>query len=185
MKKVPLMLLPASLLAMTAFAQDVRFNYAQGANFSQYKTYKWVAIKDAAKINPLAEQQLKSAIDAQLAAKGLTKTEDDKADLYIAYQAAVNQEKQFNSFSSDMGGWGYGAGWRGYGGMGMSTTTTTSSTIHIGTVGIDMYDSAQKQLVWRGQASKTLDEKAKPEKQQKNLNKAMAKLFKKYPPPVK
>jgi hypothetical protein len=34
--------------------------------------------------------------------------------------------------------------------------------------------------------SKTLDAKAKPEKQQKNLTKAMNKLFKKnYPPPVK
>jgi hypothetical protein len=48
-----------------------------------------------------------------------------------------------------------------------------------------MYDSANKDLVWRGVASKTLDPKAKPEKQQKNLDKAMAKLFKNYPPKVK
>ena len=34
-------------------------------------------------------------------------------------------------------------------------------------------------------ASKTLDENAKPEKQQKNLAKAVAKLLKNYPPPVK
>jgi len=48
-----------------------------------------------------------------------------------------------------------------------------------------MYDSANKDLVWRGIVSKTIDQKAKPEKQQKNLDKAMAKLFKKYPPEVK
>jgi hypothetical protein len=40
-------------------------------------------------------------------------------------------------------------------------------------------------LVWRGVVSKTIDTKAKPEKQQKNLTKALTKLFKKYPPEVK
>jgi hypothetical protein len=45
-----------------------------------------------------------------------------------------------------------------------------------------MYDPAKKQLVWRGTATKTLDPKAKPEKRQKNLAKAMTKLFKNYPP---
>jgi hypothetical protein len=48
-----------------------------------------------------------------------------------------------------------------------------------------MYASGQKALVWRGTASKTLDERAKPEKQQKNLTKAVNKLLKNYPPPVK
>jgi hypothetical protein len=48
-----------------------------------------------------------------------------------------------------------------------------------------MYDRTAKQLVWRGMASKTLDPKAKPEKRTKNLNKAMAKMLKNYPPPPK
>ena len=48
-----------------------------------------------------------------------------------------------------------------------------------------MYDSAKKELVWRGTASKTLDPKAKPEKQQKNLAKAVEKLLKNYPPKKK
>ena len=48
-----------------------------------------------------------------------------------------------------------------------------------------MYDPAAKQLVWRGKASKTIDENAKPDKRQKNLAKASQKLLKNYPPPVK
>jgi hypothetical protein len=48
-----------------------------------------------------------------------------------------------------------------------------------------MYDPAAKQLVWRGTASKTIDPKAKPEKRQKNLQKAVAKLLKNYPPKQK
>ena len=87
-------------------------------------------------------------------------------------------------------GYGMGPGWGGryYGGYyggggGMSTSTT--STINIGTVALDMYDSASKQLVWRGMASKQLDPKAKPEKRQKNLDKGMEKLLKNYPPKKK
>jgi hypothetical protein len=45
-----------------------------------------------------------------------------------------------------------------------------------------MYDAAQQKLVWRGTVSKSLDTKAKPEKRQKNLAKAMAKLLKNFPP---
>lgn len=177
-------ILPLVLLAAAGYAQDVRYNFASGTDFSKYKTYRWVQIKEAQQLNQLAEQQLKSAVDAELSAKGLTKTEDEKADLLIGYQVSLGQEKQFTSFDS---GWGYGPGWgRGwYGAGGGGISTTTSSTIHTGQADIDMYDPAAKQLVWRGTVSKTIDPKAKPEKQQKNLQKAMAKLFKNYPPKQK
>lgn len=64
-------------------------------------------------------------------------------------------------------------------------TTGQTSTIYNGQLVVDMYDSANHDLVWRGVATKTIDPKAKPEKIQKNLNKAMAKLFKNYPPEIK
>jgi hypothetical protein len=41
------------------------------------------------------------------------------------------------------------------------------------------------QLVWRGTASKTIDPNAKPEKKQKNINKAVEKLLKSYLPKIK
>jgi hypothetical protein len=66
--------------------------------------------------------------------------------------------------------------------MGGGMTTGSTSTIYIGTLVVDMYESAKQDLVWRGTASKTIDSKAKPEKQQKNLRKAVHKLLKNYPP---
>ena len=176
------MILPLSLAAIGGFAQDVRYNFDRNADFSKYRSYKWVQIKDAAQLPQLGDEQLKAAIDAELSKKGLTRVDQD-ADLFVGYQAAINQEKEFSSYTSGFGpGWGYGSGW-GYGGM--STTTGQTSTIHIGSIGFDVYNAAQQKLVWRGQVSKTLDPKAKPEKQQKNLNKAVAKLLKNYPPPLK
>ena len=123
-------------------------------------------------------------IDAQLAAKGLSKTDAESADLLVGYQAGVGTEKQFTSYNTD---WGYGGGWyRGgwYGPTG-GTTTGQTSTIYTGQLALDMYDSKNHDLVWRGVVSKTIDPEAKPEKQEKNLNKAVAKLLKNYPPPVK
>jgi hypothetical protein len=170
------------LAASTAVAQDVRYNFDKEADFSKFKTYKWVPIKDASKVDDILDKQIKDAIDAELAKKGLTTTEADSADLYIGYQVGIGTEKQFTSYDT---GWGYGPGWyRGgwYGGGGGMTTGQTS-TIYVGQLAVDMNDSKGHELVWRGLASKTIDPKAKPDKQQKNLAKAVAKLLKNYPPP--
>jgi hypothetical protein len=170
----------------TAAAQDVRYNFDKQANFASFKTYKWVVIKGATQLSELADKQVKAAVDAELAKKGLSAATGDTADLYIGYQAAVGQEKEYTSFDT---GWGYGPGWGGGGwyggGGGGGMTTGQTSTIYIGQLALDMYAASPKSLVWRGNASKTLDPKAKPEKQQKNLDKAVAKMLKNYPPQEK
>lgn len=173
------------MVAGIASAQDVRYNFDSKTDFSKFKTYKWVEIKDAQKVDDITDKQIKDAIDSVLATKGLEKTTSDDADLYIGYQTAIGQEKQYTSFNT---GWGYGPGWGGGwygGGMNSSTTTGTTSTIYTGQLALDMYDRNGHDLVWRGVASKTIDTKAKPDKRQKNLNKAAAKMLKNYPPPKK
>jgi len=186
MKKLfvlPLVLLLAA--AGSALAQDVRYNFDKTANFAGFKTYKWVDIKGATKLSDLADRQVKAAVDSELSKKGLTKSESDTADLFIGYQAAVGQEKEYTSFNS--GGWGYGPGWYGGGwyGSGGGVTTGSTTTLYVGQLALDMYATSPHTLVWRGVASKTLDTEAKPEKQQKNLEKAVAKVLKNYPPKVK
>jgi len=172
------------LAATTAVAQDVRYNFDKNTDFSKLRTYRWVIIKNAPTANDLVTKQVRQAVEKELAIKGLTKTDDDSANLFIGYQAGVNQEKEFTSFNSN---WGYGGGWYGGGwyGPGGGMTTGSTSTIYVGQLAVDMYDSANHDLVWRGVASKTLDPKAKPEKQQKNLAKAVKKLLKNYPPVAK
>src|SRR5215469_7989886 len=157
--------------AATLAAQDVRSNYMPGTDFSKYHTYKWINIEGASHPNQIVDAQIKQSVDSQLATKGLTKTDGDKADLYVGYQTAVDQEKQWN-------GYGMGGGVRWGGGM----ATATSSTINVGSLVIDMYDPATKQLVWTGTATKTMDPSSNQEKNEKNLNKAMAKLLKNFPP---
>lgn len=152
-------------------AQDIKTNYVPGTDFSKYKTYKWVNIQGSEQPNQIVDQQIKQAIDAALTTKGLTKTDDDKADMYVGYQVSIAQQQQWNAY-------GMGGGWR----FGGGTATATSSTIQIGTLGLDFYDPSPKQLIWRGEATKALNPSKDPQKNQERLNKAMEKLLKSFPP---
>jgi hypothetical protein len=158
----------------SALAQDVTYNFAQGTDFSKYKTYKWIDVPGSEHPNQLLDQQIRQSIDSQLAAKGFTKSDNDKADLNVGYQVSVTQEQQWNTYGTG-GGWRFGGG----------TATATSSTIQIGTLGFDVYDPAKMQLIWRGSATKTLNPPKDPEKRQRNLDKGVAKLLKDFPPPTK
>jgi hypothetical protein len=188
MKKFAVLILGLLVLgATTVVAQDVRYDFDKDKDFSKYKTYKWVPIKGADQPDELTSKQITAAFDTELATKGFTKTDSDTADLYIGYQTAIGTEKQYTSYSSDWGyGGGWGRGWYGYGGgMGSSTTYGSTSTVYVGQLDVSIYDPVQKQLVWRGVATKTLDPKAKPEKKQKNIAKAVQKLLKNFPPKPK
>jgi hypothetical protein len=115
-------------------------------------------------VDDITAHQITAAIEAGLAQKALTKTESDNADPYIEYQTAIGLQKQWNGYSN---GRGYGPR-LGSGGM----ATATSET----------FTPVNDRLVWRGTVSKTIDPTAEPEKRQKNLDKAIAKLLKNYPP---
>ncbi|HXY07119.1 MAG TPA: DUF4136 domain-containing protein [Terriglobales bacterium] len=162
-----------------AWSQDVTVNYMPGTDFSQFKTYKWVPIESNMHPDPMVEQQIKQSIDNELASKGFVKTDDPNADLYVGYQVSIQEQKEWDAYN--MGGgprWGWGMG-----GMGMATVTST--TIQVGTLGFDVYDRANKKLIWRGSATKTLNPPKDPEKRQRNLDKAVAKLLKDFPPAPK
>ena len=167
--KIGMILGVALVACFVAIGQDVHHNSMPGVDFSKYHTYKWVNIEGGAHPNQIVDAEIKQSIDSQLASKGLTKTEGDQADLYIGYQVAVDQEKQWNA-------WGTGRGFGG--GMG----SATQSTINVGSLVLDMYDPTTKQLVWQGTATKTVNPSANQEKNEKNLNKGIEKLLKGFPP---
>lgn len=177
-------IISAALLIMVTgtFAQKVKYNFLQGTNFSSYKTYKWVKIENAQYPNQLLDDQIMRSIDNQLSQKGLSKVESGTPDLAVVYQVALNQEKEWTSYSTGGDYWGWG-GWGGWGGM--QSTYGSTTTITIGTLNLDMYDIKTKKQIWRGEATKTLNPPKDPAKLQGRIDKAMAKLLKNYPPPAK
>jgi hypothetical protein len=123
----------------------------------------------------LLDQDIQRAVDEQLAQKGLTKV-NKNADLQVAYQTQIREEKSINLLGTGATGWwGAGPGWSGF-----DSVQGQTSTIPIGTLVVSLYDPAKKQLIWRGDVSKTVDLKKDPNKNYQALQKAMAKLFKNY-----
>ena len=165
------------LMAACAYGQEVHYNYDRSANFAAYKTYQWVEIPGGAVPDQLIDQAIKRAAEEQLAQKGLTKV-DNNADLYIGYQFVLNLEKSVSLWET--GGAGPGWGWDPFGG-GRNVQGQTY-TIPVGILLMDLYEVGRKQLVWRGDAVKTIELKKDPDKNYKNLQKVMAKLFKNFPP---
>ena len=182
MQKVVLFSVCLLLVACRDDGPEVRYNFDKDSDFSKFRTYTWVPLRDDPRIDSLRGEQIKAAVDAEIAKKGLVKTEADTADLYIGYQAAVEKETQFTSYKTN---WGVGPGWSpgnvhsGVGGV----TAGQMSTIYTGQLALDIYDRKNHWLVWRGVANKTIDIDASQTKQQKNLKRAVAKLLKNYPPP--
>jgi Domain of unknown function (DUF4136) len=166
-----------------AMAQKVSYDYDKAANFAGYKTY---ALKDGTKVGQsLIDDRIVAAIDAELAAKGFTKSESSP-DVFVVYHVAFDKQKDISTFSSGYAGgygpygWRYGGGWAGGG-----TTNTTVRDILIGTLVIDVADAKKGQIAWRGMGVKEVNTQAKPEKRDKSINEAVKKIFKNYPPKQK
>jgi len=167
--------LAGSLVMLTAtltFAQKVTTDYNKGADFSTYKTFMW--IKEPKASNPLMRERIIDSVNAALMAKGLRLT-TGQADLGVAAHTATREERSLNTFYDGFGG---GWRWRGIGGFGSATTTV--NTYEVGTLVVDIFDSQTKEAVWRGTATKTISDN--PQKNEASLNKAVAKMFDKFPP---
>jgi hypothetical protein len=129
-------------------------------------------IRSSGSEDQLIDQEVKRAVDEQLTQKGLIKV-GKNADIQVVYHAALHEEKSISLF---------GSGRTSSGSWGVDSVQGQTSSISVGTLVVDLYDPARQQLIWRGDATKTIDLKKDPDKNYRNLQKAMAKLFKNYPP---
>jgi hypothetical protein len=93
--------------------------------------------------------------------------------IVVAIQTTETQ-RSLNGFYSGFGG---GLGW---GGFRDGSINISEQDYQEGTLIVDMYDAKTKQLLWRGSAEGTLSDKAA--KNENKLNKAVAKMFKDFPP---
>jgi hypothetical protein len=175
---VPVLLIVA--LPAIAAAQKTTYDFDKTATFGAYRTY---AFKEGTPTKqPLIDQRIVAAIEAQLAAKGFTKN-DTAPDVYVVYHVALDEQQDISAYSTGPMYGGYGWGWGG--GWGSTTTDVRVRDIIVGTLAVDIVDASKKQMVWRGLGTKELDPNAKPEKRENNINKAVEKIFKNYPPKVR
>lgn len=184
-QRVLTVLLGVALAPCTAAgAQSVKTDYDHKTDFSRYHTYSLYKVQTD---NPLNVQRVKDAVNKELSGKSLQEVPSG-GDIAITAIGSAKDEQQYNTFYSGLGSGGYGwGGWGGWGGRrwgggGLDTGTTQTSVqqIPVGTLVLDMYDNSTHQLVWRGSARADLSKDA--DKNIKKLNKAVNKMFDKFPP---
>jgi hypothetical protein len=164
------------LSATVLLAQQVKTDYDRSADFSQYKTYSWEKVQTQ---DPLWVNRIKEAVNAELTAKGLTPVASGGDVAIIAIEMTQNEQTLNTFYDNFGGGWGRRGG--GFGGFGNATTTTEN--YKVGTLVVDLFDAKNKNLIWRGSSSDTLSNKS--DKNIKNLDKGVKKMFDHFPPEAK
>ena len=174
----PLVLIIAMLATVWSVnAQKVKVTSDPAVDLTNYKTYQWAPHKGSS--NPLIHQTIVNAVDRALAAKGLRKSDVDP-QMTVTILAAIEFDMHttypswspaFNSINSGI------------------VVGTQSWPVTKGTLMVGLLDAKSKNDVWRGTASDTLDHGptgnvAKDARSvEKVINKAVDKMFKKYPRP--
>lgn len=176
-KSLSIAVLLTFISAISVSAQKVSVGADPGVDLTKYKTYAWS--NDVASTNPLTQQIVVSAVDTQLAAKGLRKVDADPELTLVIFGSTESDVHVSNpSWSPSLNSIATGV-----------AVNSQSWLITRGTLVVDMLDTKTKNSVWRGQATQTLDrgptgDKAKDAKTvEKPIRNAVKKMFKQFPHP--
>jgi len=168
--------LPLLLLFIVASCDTVKVysDYDKSADFTQYKTYAFMKSGiDKVEISDLDKRRILNAIDKQLQAKGMTKSETP--DLLINIFTKSREQVSVNQFNAGYGyGWGWGWNPYMYGGQ----TYVSSSTE--GTLYIDLIDAKKKELIWQGEGTGTLTKGM--DRKDEIVNNIVTQILAQYPP---
>jgi hypothetical protein len=158
------------LLALGVAAQDVNYDYDRRANFTAYRTYAWAGGTNLA--DDLNHARIVAAVDRQLAAKRLARVDSTQnPDVLVVYRVGLTQDLEINGYDNRLAVPYGGPSW------------ARLERVPVGTLAVGMFDAKTRSMVWRAAATKDVDLGQSPEKWEKNLNKAVEKMFKHYPGP--
>ncbi|MFV0305277.1 MAG: DUF4136 domain-containing protein [Moheibacter sp.] len=163
-------LLVAGFLFTSCNTVRVSYDFDRTTDFNNYKTYNYHQKGiDKLEINDLDKRRIVTAIDAQMTAKGFTKS--TTPDLYINILASSKEK-----INIDNGGY-YGGYWGGPYWNGPSRVYQYTS----GTIILDIIDDKKNILIWQGSGSgldvSNLNRKVE------EIPSAIEEIMAKFPPP--
>lgn len=170
--KLTTLLLAAALLTVPALslADQRDIDSDPSADFSGFKSFHIrdgvVTAKAPELSSPLTRKKIEEGIRAQLIARGLSEVGTD-SDVVVAWRFGSANKREVQTWST--GRWGRGR-------------RVTAYNYTEGTLVVDLYQRAGRELVWRGIYR---DDESNPSKLSNRLDDDIRKLFKDFPPKKK
>lgn len=180
LKFTPILVL--AILLSSCSSVRVAADYDRETNFDQYKTFAFFKPGiDKAEISDIDKRRILRAIEAELLAKGMTKSENPDMLVSIFTKSTQRVDVYNNAWGAGAWGWGgfnrWGWGWGpgfGWGGNNVSTRTE-------GMLFIDFIDTEKKELFWQGSGTGYLVTK-NVEKKEARIKEFVAKTLEQFPP---
>lgn len=157
-------------------------DYEQGYNFLELKTFNWKPNKDneyGLTGNDLVTERIRTSIVNTLKTKQYILLETGEPDFYISYHVTIEQKVSSSNVS---GGISVGRSSRGrYGSVGVGTGSQVQ-TYDQGTLLIDITDTVNNKLVWRGISTQSVSEHMEPGESKVIINETVEKILSQFPP---
>lgn len=175
----------AALAVIGCSTTKIRTDFDPRASFRELRTYRWVdqavrTVRHPALNSPLVGARIQNAVDGQLAARGYRRVDADIPDFKIAYY--IIADEKVDLYSEDRY-YGYGGRYYHHGFPGPYIESTTYADPFLeGTLVLDVIDPASNEVIWRGWATKNLDEDPKPQEVDRYVKAAVKKILDRFPP---
>lgn len=182
MKKIfelPVLILLGMALAAGCATYTTQYDYDPEARFEELGTYNWLNPPGKGQaVDELTLKRIKASLERHLAQKGYSIVTSNP-DFLIAIHGG--KEKKVNVVD-----WGYTYRGNEHYRYGYAPREKQINVYQYetGTLILDFVDAASQELIWRGSVSKVIDPNPTPEKRDKVINEAVARVLEKFPPPV-
>ena len=164
-QKILFMLGFVFLLAVVARADRVTSDYDHSVDFSRYRTFMWVHEPDTNE--PFMRDRIMKFVNEKLRLRGLRQV-NEGADLAVGANLATEERHTWETYYSGSD-WGWGPTW----------STTEMRTYQVGTLTVDLFDAESHKVIWQGVGVDKVS--SKPEKQTKDTDKQIEKMFRYFP----
>ena len=154
-------------------------DFDHSVDFSRYHKYSWyegdTLPGDQLARHPLIKKRIQATVDRILVEKGFQKVDSrQQYDFLVLVHAGVEQKTETEDWSVrefDRPRW-----------LPPDDDFLTVDQYEEGTLIVDIIDSKENRLVWRGMAKKVLSDYRQPEQLQKTVDKMVSHILDKFPP---
>ena len=174
-----------TFIGTSCVSVKVASDYDQKTDFKNYKTFAFYKKGiDKVEISDLDKRRILKAVETQLQAKGITKSNNPD----VLVNIFTKSREKINVYNNRYNGWypWYYGGFGAFGGVGFGFDAYNNvSRSTEGTLFIDLIDAEKKELAWQGMGTGNLITSKNIAKKEARINEFVTEIMAEYPPSVK